>query len=33
MIPYFFEHIDKISTFISAFAALLTAIATFSYGV
>ncbi|HDU6133105.1 TPA: hypothetical protein RFX09_002914 [Klebsiella aerogenes] len=29
MIPYFFEHIDKISTFISAFAALLTAIATF----
>ncbi|WP_252145649.1 hypothetical protein [Yokenella regensburgei] len=29
MIPYFLEHIDKISTFISAFAALLTAIATF----
>lgn len=29
MIPYFLEHIDKISTFISAFAALLTAVATF----
>lgn len=29
MIQYFLEHIDKISTFISAFAALLTAVATF----
>ncbi|NTX83141.1 hypothetical protein G7003_05555 [Citrobacter youngae] len=29
MIPYFLEHNDKIITFISAFAALLTAIATF----